>query len=42
MVGLFGQGNLGNDGSLEAICGYLRTEHPDAILDVLCSRARIR
>ena len=38
LVGLFGQGNLGNDGSLEAILGYLRTEHPDAILDVLCSR----
>ena len=38
IVGLFGQGNLGNDGSLEAILGYLRTEHPDAILDVLCSR----
>ena len=38
LVGLFGQGNLGNDGSLEAILGYLRAEHPDAILDVMCTR----
>lgn len=38
LAGLFGQGNLGNDGSLEAILSFLRTEHPDAILDVLCMR----
>jgi polysaccharide pyruvyl transferase WcaK-like protein len=38
MFGLFGQGNLGNDGSMEAVLGYLRAEHPDVILDVLCTR----
>jgi polysaccharide pyruvyl transferase WcaK-like protein len=36
-VGLFGSGNLGNDGSLESMLAYLRTEHSDAILDFLCS-----
>jgi polysaccharide pyruvyl transferase WcaK-like protein len=38
LVGLFGQGNLGNDGSLEAMLNYLRDAHPDAIIDVLCTR----
>ena len=37
LVGLLGAGNLGNDGSLEAVLAYLGTEHPDAILDFLCS-----
>lgn len=39
MVGLFGllgQGNLGNDGSLDAVLAYLRTAHPDATLDLMC------
>jgi polysaccharide pyruvyl transferase WcaK-like protein len=37
LVGLLGQGNLGNDGSLEAVLAYLGAEHPHAILDFLCS-----
>jgi polysaccharide pyruvyl transferase WcaK-like protein len=37
IVGLLGQGNLGNDGSLEAVLAYLDAEHPDAILDFLCT-----
>ena len=37
LVGLLGQGNLGNDGSLEAVLAYLSAEHSDAILDFLCS-----
>src|SRR6202167_2911088 len=36
LVGLLGAGNLGNDGSLEAVLAYLGAEHPDAILDFLC------
>ncbi|MEV6942817.1 polysaccharide pyruvyl transferase family protein [Streptomyces sp. NPDC051172] len=36
VFGLLGSGNLGNDGSLEAVLGYLRTEHPDAVVDALC------
>jgi polysaccharide pyruvyl transferase WcaK-like protein len=37
LVGLLGAGNLGNDGSLEAVLAYLAARHPDAILDFLCS-----
>lgn len=37
LVGLLGQGNLGNDGSLEAVFAYLGVEHPHAILDFLCT-----
>ncbi|GGV41975.1 polysaccharide pyruvyl transferase family protein [Streptomyces spectabilis] len=36
VFGLLGSGNLGNDGSLEAVLGYLRTEHPGAVVDALC------
>jgi polysaccharide pyruvyl transferase WcaK-like protein len=36
MFGLFGSGNIGNDGSLEAMISYLQAAHPDAVLDVLC------
>ncbi|MEG3627911.1 polysaccharide pyruvyl transferase family protein [Streptomyces poriticola] len=36
VFGLLGSGNLGNDGSLEALLGYLRAEHPEAVVDALC------
>ncbi|MFE3502844.1 polysaccharide pyruvyl transferase family protein [Kitasatospora sp. NPDC059146] len=36
VFGLLGSGNLGNDGSLEAVLGHLRAEHPDAAVDALC------
>ncbi|MGW4895520.1 polysaccharide pyruvyl transferase family protein [Kitasatospora sp. NPDC004240] len=36
VFGLLGSGNLGNDGSLEALLGYLRREHPEAVVDALC------
>ncbi|MEU1075719.1 MULTISPECIES: polysaccharide pyruvyl transferase family protein [unclassified Streptomyces] len=36
VFGLLGSGNLGNDGSLEALLGYLRAEHPEAAVDALC------
>lgn len=35
--GLLGQGNFGNDGSMESILNFLRTKHPDVILGCLCS-----
>ena len=38
--GLLGQGNLGNDGSLEAMLAFLAERHPDAEIDFLCSGAR--
>ena len=37
LFGLLGQGNLGNDGSLEAILTYLRGAHPDVTLDFMCA-----
>ncbi len=36
VFGLLGSGNLGNDGSLEAVLGHLRVEHPGAVVDALC------
>ena len=36
VFGLLGSGNLGNDGSLEAVLGYLRADHPLAVVDALC------
>lgn len=36
LFGLLGSGNLGNDGSLAAVLGYLRAEHPDAEVDAFC------
>lgn len=32
-----GMGNIGNDASFEAVLAYLKTRHPSAVLDVLCS-----
>jgi polysaccharide pyruvyl transferase WcaK-like protein len=36
LFGLLGSGNLGNDASMEAVLGYLRSYHPDAVLDAMC------
>ena len=39
-VGLFGNlgsQNIGNDGSMESVLRYLKTEHPDAIVDAMCA-----
>ncbi|MEU1199950.1 polysaccharide pyruvyl transferase family protein [Streptomyces sp. NPDC005813] len=36
VFGLLGSGNLGNDGSLEAVLGYLRAAHPGTVVDALC------
>jgi polysaccharide pyruvyl transferase WcaK-like protein len=43
-VGLFGNlgsGNIGNDASLEAMLRYLRTDHPDVVLDAMCAGPEI-
>jgi polysaccharide pyruvyl transferase WcaK-like protein len=37
LFGLLGSGNIGNDGSLDAVLAYLRAEHPDAIIDFFCA-----
>lgn len=37
-VGLFGwltAGNLGNEASMETVLGYLRRDHPDAVIDAM-------
>ncbi|ANN20879.1 hypothetical protein SD37_38360 [Amycolatopsis orientalis] len=41
LFGLLGSGNLGNDGSFEAVLGYLRAAHPDAAISVMCGGPEI-
>ncbi|OXM53935.1 polysaccharide pyruvyl transferase family protein [Amycolatopsis alba] len=41
LFGLLGSGNLGNDGSFEAVLGFLRTDHPDAAISVMCGGPEI-
>ncbi len=36
LFGVFGAGNIGNDGSLESMLTYLRAAHPDVTLDIMC------
>jgi polysaccharide pyruvyl transferase WcaK-like protein len=36
LFGILGSGNLGNDGSLDAVVRFLRDRHPDAQLDFMC------
>ena len=40
VLGNFGSGNLGNDGSLEAMLGFLRKARPDAQFVCICSRPK--
>jgi polysaccharide pyruvyl transferase WcaK-like protein len=35
LFGLLGSGNLGNNASFEVVFTYLRTQHPDAVLDAM-------
>jgi polysaccharide pyruvyl transferase WcaK-like protein len=37
LFGLLGSGNIGNDGSLDAVLAYLRDKHPDAVVDFMCA-----
>lgn len=37
LFGILGAGNLGNDGSMESLLNYIRTAHPDAAVDAMCS-----
>jgi polysaccharide pyruvyl transferase WcaK-like protein len=36
LFGILGAGNIGNDASMESVLRYLRTRHPDAIVDAMC------
>jgi polysaccharide pyruvyl transferase WcaK-like protein len=37
LFGYLGSGNIGNDASLESVLSYLRSAHPDAIVDAMCT-----
>lgn len=37
LFGLLGSGNIGNDASMEAVLNYLSADHPDAVVDAMCS-----
>ena len=37
LFGLLGSGNLGNDVSMQSILDYLQTNHPNAIVDAMCT-----
>jgi polysaccharide pyruvyl transferase WcaK-like protein len=39
--GLIGAGNIGNDSSMEAVLNYLRTDHPEAVIDAMCPGPKI-
>ena len=41
LFGMLGTGNIGNDASMEAVLGYLKADHPGAILDAMCPGAKI-
>ncbi|WP_245420508.1 MULTISPECIES: polysaccharide pyruvyl transferase family protein [unclassified Mesorhizobium] len=41
LFGLFGSGNLGNEGSLEAMVEFLRRERPDAELSCICREPEV-
>lgn len=41
LFGLFGSGNLGNEGSLEAMVGFLTRERPEAELSCICREPEI-
>lgn len=39
-IGIFGKvgaGNIGNDASMEALLGFFRANHPDAVIDAMCT-----
>ena len=36
LFGLIGSGNSGNDASTEAVLAYLRTAHPEVVVDAMC------
>jgi polysaccharide pyruvyl transferase WcaK-like protein len=39
-IGIFGKvgaGNIGNDASMEALLAYFKADHPDAVIDAMCT-----
>jgi polysaccharide pyruvyl transferase WcaK-like protein len=37
LFGVIGTDNIGNEGMLESVLAYLKAEHPEAILDFMCT-----
>jgi polysaccharide pyruvyl transferase WcaK-like protein len=37
LFGVIGTDNIGNEGMLEAVVTYLRAEHPEAVVDFMCT-----
>ncbi len=37
LFGVIGTSNIGNEGMLEAVVNWLRTDHPEAIIDFMCT-----
>lgn len=37
LFGILGAGNIGNDAQMESVLRYLKSDHPDAILDAMCT-----
>ena len=37
LFGVIGTDNIGNEGMLEAVVSWLKRDHPDAVLDFMCS-----
>jgi polysaccharide pyruvyl transferase WcaK-like protein len=37
LFGYLGSGNIGNDASMESMLAYLRSAHPDAVIDAMCT-----
>lgn len=41
IFGGYGSGNFGNDASFEALYGFLRAEHPEAVISAICSKPEV-
>ena len=37
LFGVIGTDNIGNEGMLEAVVSWLKRDHPDAIVDFMCT-----
>lgn len=37
LFGLLGSGNLGNNASMESVIRYISAEHPDVVIDAMCT-----
>lgn len=38
LFGVIGTNNIGNEGMLQAVLTWLKIDHPDAVVDFMCTR----